>query len=184
MDALTGIQVTLCGLLVLGGTLKMWRPDPGRTGLARLGVRLPALPVRAIGLAEVSLGLAAALAGGTALWLVVTVAYVGFTAVGGALWKLGGVASCGCFGATETPPGPVHVAVTAIGAVFAAVAALRGSSGPVATAASAGLAGWATIASGLVLLSLVYLLLVAVPPLAGVVKDAAAARELARSARA
>jgi hypothetical protein len=183
MDTLTGVLITFCGLLALGGGLKMLRPDPGRTALARLRVRVPRVAVRAIGAAEVALAAATALAGGRLLWATTTAAFVAFTVVGALLWKLGGVASCGCFGATETPPGPVHVAVTTAGALFGAAAIASAPGGPLAAALGEGWAGLAAIASGLLLLGLLYLCLVAVPPLAGAVRTTSTARTLSRSSR-
>jgi hypothetical protein len=85
-----------------------------------------AAAVRALGVAEVAAGLAAVVVGGRAGAAFVAFAYLAFAAFAARLARAGrrGV-SCGCFGSSSAPVGPVHVwvdvalAVVGLGAIAA-----------------------------------------------------------------
>lgn len=124
------------GLLAGAGALKAARPHATARALKDMGLpgrlSLVAGLVRVGGAAEAVVGGAALLAGASALRLLaITVAasYVGFAAVVAfALAKGTAVSSCGCFGATDTPPTVAHVVVDA-GAALTAVAVALGPGG-------------------------------------------------------
>jgi hypothetical protein len=88
--------------------------------------------VRVGGAAEAAVGAAALLTSGSALRilaLVVAASYAGFAAVVVlALAQGAAVSSCGCFGATDTPPTVAHVVVDA-GAALSALAVAMGPGG-------------------------------------------------------
>jgi hypothetical protein len=125
---LLGPLAIVSSVLVVAGVWKVGRPQPALTALR--AVRLPSsvLTVRAIGLAEATLGFTAILVGGTALPAAVAAAYVAFAFVA---WRLrGSDVGCGCFGgASSTPPGPLHLVVNLASAAAAAAASIAGTSG-------------------------------------------------------
>ena len=157
MDPFNGLHVTASGLLALGGLLKVARPAPASRALRSLSLPTPAAAVRAVGVGEVAVAIAALTWGGAWAFGLQTLCYVGFVVVAVAFWRHGGLASCGCFGEVDSPPGPLHVAVTAAAALVSARATLETAPAPVDHLPSAAL--------GLAALGLVYLLLVDLPRL-------------------
>jgi hypothetical protein len=117
-------------VLVVAGVWKVHRPEPARSALRVLGVRVPPIVVRGLGAGEVVLGAAAVIAGGTAVAAAVAAAYAAFAVVA---WRLrDSDVGCGCFGAaSSTPPGWLHVAVNVAAVVVGAIAALDGVPGHV-----------------------------------------------------
>jgi hypothetical protein len=89
---------------------------------------------------EIALGGGALLVGGRPAALGVAGAYVAFALVVGAARRRG-AESCGCFGAADAPPGPVHVAVDLGSAAVALLAAVPGPPSLGAAAAEVPLAG-------------------------------------------
>jgi len=123
VNALAGPVVVVAALLVLAGGLKLVRPAP--TAGALRAMRLPAaLPlVRALGLGEIALGVAAGITFARPLLVLLAAAYLAFAAfVAAALGAKTPLQSCGCFGQADTPPSAVHVALNlaAAGTAFAA----------------------------------------------------------------
>jgi hypothetical protein len=93
---------------------------------AGLRVRAPLLArwVRGGALLEAVLGLVAVVHPSRPIAVAVALSYLGFTAfVLRALRSGSPLASCGCFGKTDTPPTPGHAAVTALIAVAALLVA-------------------------------------------------------------
>jgi len=125
MTALVGPLSIVCGVLAVAGLAKLAKPDPTRLALASLGVDPSALPVRLLGLFEVSLAAATIGWGGTFLPLTVGALHVGFASVVLALVRRPGSTSCGCFGSVATPAGVVHVVMNLASAAiaFAAIGA-------------------------------------------------------------
>lgn len=110
MDALAGPFLVACALLLVAGCFKIVRPGP--TSNALRAVRLPSarVAVRVLGMAEVALGIAAAVTGAAGLAALVAVAYLAFGAFIALAMRAGSpIQSCGCFGAAESPPSIVHV---------------------------------------------------------------------------
>lgn len=128
MDALAGPVVVVAALLALAGVLKLVRPAP--TAGALRAMRLPAaLPlVRALGLGEVVLGVAAGITFAPPLLALLAAAYLAFAAfVTAALGANTPLQSCGCFGQTDTPPSAIHVGLNLAAAGTAFAAALSGT---------------------------------------------------------
>ena len=110
-------------VLVVAGAAKFRSPSPTASALEALHVPSPLLAARAMGIAEVILGIAAALTGSPLLFGLVAASYAGFT--GFILWALNGnqaELSCGCFGHEDTPPTVGHAAFNAAAAAIAALA--------------------------------------------------------------
>ncbi len=87
--------------------------DPTMTAGALRAMRLPSAPwlVRLGAAAELVLGVAAVVLGGTLLWGLVAVSYGAFAAfVVAALASGRPIGTCGCLGRTDTPPSAWHVA--------------------------------------------------------------------------
>jgi hypothetical protein len=81
--------------------------------------------VRVLAAGEAVLGVVAVVRPGALVAAAVAISYAGFTAfVLRALRSGSPLASCGCFGKTDTPPTPVHAVVTAALAVAAGVIAI------------------------------------------------------------
>ncbi|MBQ87417.1 MAG: hypothetical protein CL433_01035 [Acidimicrobiaceae bacterium] len=127
MDAVTALYTSAAVLLVIAGATKVIRP----ANSAALIELLSAFPrrsaastrlTRALGLAEITLGIAALLSDVAAFRVVVGVLYVVFAI---AVWRAisVGAESCGCFGRVDAPPTWLHVfgnivlAVCSFGAV-------------------------------------------------------------------
>lgn len=114
------------GLLAVAGAAKVITPEPTASALRTM--RLPEHPwaVRLIGLGEMVLGVLALAVGGRALATMLGLAYFAFAAFVLVALRRGDVASCGCFGRVEVPPGPLHVVVNAALGVAALGAAIIG----------------------------------------------------------
>ncbi|MDX1447605.1 MAG: hypothetical protein R3246_00970 [Acidimicrobiia bacterium] len=115
------------GLLVLSGGSKIRNPDPTRGALRAAG--LPSSPgaVYALAAVEIGLGAAALAIPHSAIAAGVAILYLGFAVfVGMALARRLPLQSCGCFGKSDTPPGPIHLGVNLATAAVAGVVATGG----------------------------------------------------------
>lgn len=112
------------GLLLLAGAVKLRRPATTTRALRSIGLPGGDLAVRALGAAEVAVGLIALLAPQLAA-LPLALLYVSFGAFVGEILRRGlPLSSCGCLGETDTRPSHAHVAVTLIAALAGVAAAL------------------------------------------------------------
>ncbi len=126
MSALAGPYLASAVLLVVAGGGKLVDPLPLVRALRSVHLPGGARAVRVLAGAEIALGLAAAVTGSRLTAALVALSYATFTAFVLRARSVGGVlASCGCFGRSDTPPTAVHVAVTAAFAVAAAGVAVR-----------------------------------------------------------
>lgn len=126
MDALAGPFLAAAVLLVAAGGAKLADPLPLVRALRSARLPAPASAVRAVAGAEVGLGLTALLTGARAAAVGVALSYAAFTGFVLLARRRGGVlASCGCFGKTDTPPTTTHVVVTAALAAVAGAVAVR-----------------------------------------------------------
>lgn len=126
MDALAGPYLASAALLVVAGGTKLRDPLPLVRALR--SARVPARPllVRAVAAVEVALGVAAVLLGSRTAAVLVALSYAAFTGFVVLARARGGVlASCGCFGRSDTPPTVTHAVVTAGFALVAAAVAVR-----------------------------------------------------------
>lgn len=129
MDALAGPYVAAAALLALGGAPKTWAPATTSKALRQL--RLPSSPllVRALGLAEVLSAVAAVAVPSTVTAALLAGWYLVFAGVIVlALRAKTPLATCGCFGAADTPPTTPHLVLVLAGAATGAAFALRGGS--------------------------------------------------------
>jgi hypothetical protein len=129
MEAATAPYLAAALLLVAAGLAKTVEPLSLVRALraAGLRVRAPLLArwVRAVAAGEAALGILAIVRPGPLVAAAVAISYAGFTAfVVRALRSGSPLASCGCFGKTDTPPTPGHAAATALLAVAAALIAV------------------------------------------------------------
>ena len=113
MDAVTVFYTSAAVLLVIAGAAKAIRPATTAALMEMLGAFLRGSVsgthlARALGLAEITLGIATLLTDMAALRVVVGVLYVVFAI---AVWRAisVGAESCGCFGRVDAPPTWLHV---------------------------------------------------------------------------
>ncbi len=126
MHALAGPYLAAAVLLAAAGAAKLRDPLPLVRALR--SARLPASTrlVRALAGAELVLGLLALVLGSRATAVLVCLSYLAFTGFVLLARRRGGVlASCGCFGRSDTPPTAAHVVVTAALAAVAAAVGVR-----------------------------------------------------------
>lgn len=133
MEAATAPYLAAALLLVAAGVAKTLDPLSLVRALRAAGLRVrgPLLArwVRGFAAVEAALGVVALVRPSPPVAAAVAISYAGFTAfVLQALRSGSPLASCGCFGKTDTPPTPGHAAVTGALAVAAALIAI----GPVA----------------------------------------------------
>jgi hypothetical protein len=125
--ALTGVSISLGGLLILSGALKLRRPGDAAALLATAAVPGGRRLIAAVAVLELGLGAAAALSPSSALLAVVALAYLGFGVFALQLLRLGGRGqSCGCFGDQRSPVSSVHVAANSAAALLAGLDAATG----------------------------------------------------------
>lgn len=164
-------------VLAVAGLVKVASPAPTRRALDGLGVRVPTLAVRVLGIVELSAASTAIVLGGRGAALLMMVTHAGFVAVTVASIR-SGARSCGCFGAErDVAPGPVHLALN-LGSVAVAVASSIWPIDGVRELLEAGVA--ATVAHGAVVITGAFLLLAAYTDLAA---SAAVLSEVRRGRR-
>jgi hypothetical protein len=130
---LIGPYLIACALLVVAGVAKALRPAGTARALAGMVPVRPgrlAVPVRVGSVAEVALGLVALLVPRPVTALAVAVTYGAFAViVAGVRARGGATASCGCFGATDTPATGLHVVIDMVLAASAVAVAASSPSG-------------------------------------------------------
>jgi hypothetical protein len=137
-------------LLVAGGAAKVVRPDTTTKALRALGLPVGPLLVRTGAATELAVGLGALTAGGTVAGVLVAVSYATFVVfVTGALVRGTPLATCACFGESDTPPTALHVIVDLALATGAVLAAATHTAKPLlaldpAVAVGAGVAAYVT----------------------------------------
>lgn len=114
-------------VLAVAGGWKLAQPSGSRQALAALGVRVPVLAVRSLGIVEFALAIGVIVAGGRVLASTTAVLYLGFAAVAERL--RGREVSCGCFGSASARSSRWHVGVDVACALVAASAAITGPPG-------------------------------------------------------
>jgi hypothetical protein len=125
MTALAGPFAAMAVLLAAGGLAKLARPDGTVRALGAASLPNQAALVRLGAAAEVVVGVGALVVGGPVGPLLVAGAYLGFVAfLRRSMRRAKGAGSCGCFGADEAPPSPVHIGFDVLAAAVAAAAAL------------------------------------------------------------
>jgi hypothetical protein len=99
-----------CALLATGGAAKAVVPHDTAAALAGIGAPVPSWLVRAGGVAEAAIGLAAIIRGDRTAALLVAASYLAFAVfIAVARARHAPIATCGCFGKTDTPPTLLHL---------------------------------------------------------------------------
>jgi hypothetical protein len=122
---LSGPFLAISALLVVAGSMKVYRPK--FTVGALRAARLPAGPalVRGLGLGELVVGIGAIVNGGPLWATAVAVFYIGFAGfVIHALRSGIPISSCGCFGSPDTPPSVGHVVLNSTATAVALAVAI------------------------------------------------------------
>lgn len=124
---LEGWYFITVALLVLSGGSKIRDPEPTRGALRAAGLPSTRAAVTGLAVGEIVVGASALGSTGPLVSAAVAVLYVGFAGfVTVALLTGRPLASCGCFGTSDTPPGWIHVAVNLTAAAVALVFVGRG----------------------------------------------------------
>lgn len=164
------VQLAAALLLVGAGVAKLRTPDQAatmvrgawwtslRSGAARLLVRVG-------GAVELGVGAAVVVTGGRIAAALLGCCYLGFLTVAVRLVRRGQRASCGCFGATDSPVGVSHLVLNT-GAVSVAVAAIVRPPGAVGGLVRDGvLTGVVGLGQAVLLAYLAFLSITALPAL-------------------
>jgi hypothetical protein len=130
MSFLAPAFALLALLLLLAGVLKLRAPKPAAAALFAAGLPSSPLLVRAIGAAEVALGLACLLIPGALTGALLALAYAGFAAVVGLLARSAEGIPCGCFGEGSFTATRGHAAADLLAAALAAAFAVDPAGGP------------------------------------------------------
>lgn len=118
----SGPVVALLALLALAGIQKIADPKATQGALKVAGLPESRLIVLALGGVEIATGVSGIVVGGPIPAMVGVVFYTAFALfVGNALARKLPIRSCGCLGATETPPSTVHVVVNVVAAMTLAL---------------------------------------------------------------
>jgi hypothetical protein len=164
-----GVLVAVAaGLLVPAGIAKLRAPAVAREALG-LPLAADGL-VRLLGAAELVLAAVVLATGARPAVAVLAVTYLGFTVVAARQRSRG--ASCGCFGASDTPTGWHHVALDAVAAAACGAAVLVGAPSVLASAGATPLAGIPLLIAGVVAVASAQLLITALPELAAARRSA------------
>lgn len=119
----SGPILALMALLALAGVYKLADPDPTSGALRAAGLPSGRPLVLGLGGLELATGLAGIFVGGPIPAAMAGVMYLSFAVfVANALRKRLPIASCGCLGASETPPTSIHVYLNLLAAAGMAVA--------------------------------------------------------------
>jgi uncharacterized protein YjeT (DUF2065 family) len=122
MSLAAGPYAIAAALLVLGGISKALHPGDTARALRGAGMSVPDAGVRVGGAVEVIVGTAALVWGDRLSAILVAISYLAFAGfVATALARRLPIATCGCFGRTDSPPTVTHL-VLDLAAAIAAVA--------------------------------------------------------------
>ena len=119
-------------VLAAGAILKAWKPAATLGALEAVGLPGSSIAVRILSVVEAGIAIGALLVGHRLFAAMVALSYLAFTTfVVFAKLRDVPLSTCGCFGAVDTPPTPVHVVVNLASALVAGAVALdRGWSLP------------------------------------------------------
>jgi uncharacterized membrane protein YphA (DoxX/SURF4 family) len=137
----------LAAVLVVAGLRKLRAPAAAADAMRAAGMPGGARAARVVGLAETAIGVLVLVAPSRPALAAMAVLYaiLGWVAVR-LVRSAAPVASCGCFGADDAPPSPLHAVFDAAAAGLALVAAVRPPPGLPALAARAPVAGVGLVA--------------------------------------
>ncbi len=118
----TGIFFVVCEVLLISGVAKVMAPLTTQSALSSVGLPSSIVLVRSLGVTEVALGVLGILLGGTYLPIFIGALFAFFTIFIVLTLQNGQVVSCGCFGATSSPPSLLHVFANLLFMVIALLA--------------------------------------------------------------
>ena len=104
-----GLYFVICEVLVISGIAKILYPLPTKSALSTIGLPSTFLLVRFLGLTEILLGILGILVGGRYLPIITGALFAFFSIFIFFALRNGQVSSCGCFGATRSPPSAIHL---------------------------------------------------------------------------
>jgi hypothetical protein len=175
VHVLAGPFAAFAVLLGFAGGAKALRPLPTVRALRSVSLPSSVGLVRALGVGEACLAIAALVTAGPIAPALVALSYAGFAAfVGYAMARGGSISSCGCFGKADSAPTALHLVVNVAAALIAAVgaiAALSPARSPLAELADSPGAGVAMVVLVAVIAGLAYLALAEWPRLVGVMRE-------------
>lgn len=164
MSVLAGPLFAAALLLGAAGVRKVADPGPTRIALRTAGLPSAGWTARLIGLGEVTIAAATLAVGGPITAAAIAAAYLAFALFTRQVITKGGRrASCGCFGASDTPVSRWHVGVDLVIAGVAALAVAWPPDGIVAVARDTPAAGIPFLVSVVLLAALLQALLTALP---------------------
>lgn len=123
MLGIAGPFFAAAALLGAAGLAKLIRPRSTAQALRSAGLPGTLLLGRGLGAVELAIAVGALLSGDRLAAGLVAACYLGFALFTVRLLVLAEAASCGCFGESEAPATPVHVALNLAAATAAALAA-------------------------------------------------------------
>ncbi|MDG1845356.1 MAG: hypothetical protein P8J01_03080 [Acidimicrobiales bacterium] len=105
----TGLFFVVCEVLIISGITKVLSPSPTSAALSDVGLPSSIFYVRCLGSVEVVLGIFGILFGGRYFPLFVGSLFAFFSIFMVIALRNGHMASCGCFGSSNTPPSIIHL---------------------------------------------------------------------------
>lgn len=121
LEILAAPFLATAAVLAVSGAAKLRDPRPAARVLHDAGLRESTASARAIGVVEVTVGVAALLAPVRVSAIALAAAYGALTVFAVHVRRRRPGADCGCFGSSSAPVGPAHVAVD-VGAALVASA--------------------------------------------------------------
>ncbi len=125
MVALAGPFFMFAVLLVITGVPKLTRPEATARAISAIGLPAHRNLGRAVGVAEVFIGIAALLIGGSLAAAAVAVIYSGFAGFILIAMRSEKAKSCGCFSDEVSPPNYIHLGIDIAAAGVAGVLVFR-----------------------------------------------------------
>lgn len=125
MVAVAGPFFMFAVLLVVTGVPKLTRPEATARAISAIGLPAHRNLGRAVGVAEVVVGTAALLIGGSLAAAAVAAIYAGFAGFILIAMRSEKAKSCGCFGDEVTPPNYIHLGIDIAAAAVAGVLVFR-----------------------------------------------------------
>lgn len=166
MAWLVGPFTAVVAVLAAGAVLKALKPADTARAISAFGLPASPLVVRLLCAVEAVIAVGALLLGNRTLAALVAFSYAGFAAfVVIALRRKLPLATCGCFGAVDSPPTPLHVILNLTAAAVAGAVALNDGWSPVTVIADQPLAGLPFLVLTATAAYLMYLCLTLLPHL-------------------
>jgi uncharacterized membrane protein YphA (DoxX/SURF4 family) len=105
----TGLFFVVCEVLIISGITKVLSPSPTSAALSDVGLPSSTFYVRCLGFGEVVFGILGIIFGGRYFPLFIGCLFAFFSIFMVIALRNGHMASCGCFGSSDTPPSIIHL---------------------------------------------------------------------------